>query len=73
MTETHRRTIVRMITYRLTAWLLTVPIMYWLTGNLEESIGGSVLIHIVLSLDYYVHERIWLKIKWGKNENKLSV
>jgi uncharacterized membrane protein len=73
MTETHRRTIVRMITYRLTAWLLTVPIMYWLTGNLEESVGGSVLIHIVLSLDYYIHERIWLKIKWGKNENKLSI
>jgi adenylylsulfate kinase len=63
--ETHKRTITKMITYRLSAWLLTIPIMYWLTGNLEESIGSSVLIHLVLSLDYYIHERIWLKVRWG--------
>jgi uncharacterized membrane protein len=68
MAETHKRTVVRMITYRLSAWLLTIPIMYWLTGNLEESIGSSVLIHILLSIDYYIHERIWLKVKWGKIE-----
>lgn len=66
MAETHKRTVTKMITYRISAWLLTIPIMYWLTGNLEESVGSSVLIHIVLSLDYYIHERIWLKIKWGK-------
>lgn len=66
MVETHKRTVVRMITYRLSAWLLTIPVMYWLTGNLEESVGGSILIHALLSVDYYIHERIWLKIKWGK-------
>jgi uncharacterized membrane protein len=66
MAETHRRTITKMITYRLSAWLLTIPVMYWLTGNLEESIGSSILIHLLLSVDYYIHERIWLKIKWGK-------
>lgn len=66
MTETHKRTIVRMITYRLTAWLLTIPVMYWLTGNLGESVGGSVIIHLLLSIDYYIHERLWLKIKWGQ-------
>lgn len=66
MAETHKRTVTKMITYRLSAWLLTIPVMYWLTGNLEESIGSSILIHLLLSVDYYIHERIWLKIKWGK-------
>lgn len=66
MSETHKRTIVKMITYRLTAWLLTIPVLYWMTGDLSESVGGSVIVHAILSLDYYVHERIWLKIKWGK-------
>lgn len=64
--ETRQRTITRMVTYRLTAWLLTIPVMYWMTGNLSQSLEGSVLIHFILSLDYYIHERIWLKIKWGK-------
>ena len=66
MAETHKRTVVRMITYRLSALLLTIPVMYILTGNWVESVSGSVLIHVLLSVDYYIHERIWLKIKWGR-------
>lgn len=64
--ETHKRTIVRMISYRITALLLTIPVTYWLTGDWTKAFEGSVLIHLILSLDYYIHERIWLKIKWGK-------
>ena len=57
---------IRMITYRLSAWLLTIPITYWFTGHLREAVGSSTIVHIVLSIDYYVHERIWLKVKWGR-------
>ncbi len=31
MTETHTRTVARMISYRITAWLPTLPITYLLT------------------------------------------
>jgi uncharacterized membrane protein len=64
--ETHARTVAKMISYRLTAWLLTVPITYFLTNDWSQALGGSTFLHIVLTLDYYVHERLWLKIKWGK-------
>jgi len=63
--ETHKRTLVKIVSYRLSAWLLTIPVMFWLTGDLESSVGGSIIIHLLLSVDYYIHERIWLKIKWG--------
>jgi uncharacterized membrane protein len=66
MTETHARTIARMISYRLTALLLTIPLTYLLTDNWETAFGGSIILHLVLTLDYYIHERIWLKIAWGK-------
>ena len=66
MTETKTRTVTRMLTYRLSAWLLTIPVTYWLTGNLREAVGSSTLLHAVLSFDYYVHERIWLRIRWGR-------
>ena len=67
MAETKTRTVVRTITYRLSAWLLTIAVTYWILGNLREAVGSSTLIHLVLSVDYYVHERIWLRIKWGRN------
>jgi uncharacterized membrane protein len=54
-----------MITYRLTAWLFTIFWTYLFTGNLGNAAGFATVLHILLSVDYYIHERIWLKIKWG--------
>ncbi len=63
--ETRKRTIVRMITYRISAWLFTILWTYMFTGNLTNAAGFATLLHILLSVDYYIHERLWLKIKWG--------
>ena len=54
-----------MITYRITAWLFTILWTYMFTGNISNAFGFATLLHILLSVDYYIHERIWLKIRWG--------
>jgi len=72
MAATKTRTAIRMITYRLSAWFLTIPITYWFTGDLRDALGSSTLVHIVLSIDYYVHERIWLKVTWGRSTPRES-
>jgi uncharacterized membrane protein len=60
--ENKKRTIVRTLTYRIIALLITA---IW-TG-----LGSAILIHIILTLIHYILERIWLKIKWGRlNESK---
>ena len=64
--ETQRRTITRMITYRVSALLFTILWTYLFTGDLSKSTGFATLLHLLLSIDYYIHERIWLKIKWGR-------
>jgi len=70
ITETHNRTIARMISYRLTAWLFTIIWTYIFTGSLVQSTSFATALHVLLSIDYYIHERIWLKIKWGiKNDS----
>jgi uncharacterized membrane protein len=66
MTETRTRTLVRMLTYRVTAWLFTIIWTWMFTGNLATATGFATLLHILLSVDYYIHERIWLRIKWGR-------
>jgi uncharacterized membrane protein len=57
MSETHLRTIVRTLAYRVAALVITA---FW-TG-----LGDAVVIHIILTGVQYIMERIWLKIKWGK-------
>jgi hypothetical protein len=56
MVETHKRTLARTLSYRLTALLITA---IW-TG-----LGNAVAIHFVLAIWQYVLERFWLKINWG--------
>ena len=57
MTETHKRTIARTVSYRFTALLITA---------LWTGLGEAVAIHFVLAIVQYVMERAWLKVKWGK-------
>jgi hypothetical protein len=54
--ETHTRTLVRTILYRLIALLITA---------LWTGIADAIAIHIILTSVHYAFERIWLKIKWG--------
>ena len=57
MTETKLRTIARGLTYRFFGILITAV---W-TG-----LEASLMIHVILSVLYYIHERLWLKVKWGR-------
>lgn len=59
MTESHKRTLARAISYRIVATLITAAF----TG-----LGTAVALHIILTLVHYVMERLWLKIKWGKHD-----
>jgi hypothetical protein len=59
MSETHIRTWVRTLSYRITALLITA---------LWTGLGDAVMIHIVLAFLQYGMERAWLKINWGKSE-----
>jgi hypothetical protein len=59
MAELHKRTILRALSYRIVALLITAV---W-TG-----LSDAVIIHIILTAVHYIMERAWLKIKWGKIE-----
>lgn len=59
MSETHLRTVIRTVSYRIIALFIT---------SLWTGLTNAVLIHIILTLVHYVFERLWLKINWGKIE-----
>ena len=57
MTETKKRTVVRAISYRIIALLITA---------LWTGLSDAIVIHLVLTAVHYIHERMWLQIKWER-------
>jgi hypothetical protein len=57
VTELHARTIVRTVSYRIVALLIT---------SLWTGLGEAIAIHFILAVVQYMMERAWLKINWGK-------
>ena len=55
--ETRLRTIARAVTFRLIALAITIPIV-----GLKIAIG----IQLILLVAYYFHERLWMRVEWGK-------
>jgi uncharacterized membrane protein len=56
MTETHWRTIVKSISWRIVATGVTA----YFTG-----LTGAIIINIWMTVAYYIHERMWTRVKWG--------
>jgi len=61
-----QRSLVKTITWRLTGSSATFLISFLLTGNFV--MAGSIAIIQLISntILYFVHERIWNKIPWGR-------
>ena len=57
MTETHKRTLARATTWRITATGVTA---------IFTGLEGAVVINVFMTIVHYIHERIWLKLNWGK-------
>ena len=55
--EQHKRTVARAVVYRILALLITA---------LWTGLADAVVIHVILTVVHYLHERIWLRVKWGK-------
>lgn len=67
MREARWRSIIKALTWRIIATSTTMVLAYIATGSLKiaGAIGaGDVVIKLFF---YYVHERAWGRIRWGKN------
>ena len=67
--ESHRRSLVKAVSWRITGSLDTFLIGWLVTGNaiMAGTISAiEILTKIIL---YYLHERVWGKIGWGKKPN----
>jgi uncharacterized membrane protein len=64
--ETHARSIVKAVSYRLLGSSVTGLILYAVTGKGTISLLGSVADMVLKIGVYFVHERIWDRIQFGR-------
>ena len=67
MIDSNNRSIAKTISWRLTGSFSTFMISYLILGSF--SVAGSIAIIQIIAntLLYYLHERVWNKINWGRN------
>jgi uncharacterized membrane protein len=64
--NTVKRSLAKTITYRLISSAIGFLVVWTLSGNVKASAMFSVAEFIYKPLQYYIHERVWQLIKWGK-------
>ena len=64
--DTPRRSLIKTISWRLTGSSATFLISYMIAGDF--SVAGTIaMIQLVANtVLYFVHERIWNRIRWGR-------
>jgi len=66
--DQHKRTLVKTITWRIVALVTTIIVVYIYSGDVKESLVVGVSANFLKMFLYYVHERIWNKVQFGRSK-----
>jgi adenylylsulfate kinase len=66
MKDSRIRSFVKGISWRFIATSTTMAVAYALTGNVEIMLTTGLIDVIAKLLFYYVHERAWGRVAWGR-------
>jgi adenylylsulfate kinase len=66
--ETNKRSIVKGITWRVVATTTTIAIVYFFFDRLDLAIAAGMIETVLKVGLYWVHERAWFKIRWGRKK-----
>ena len=66
MASTPIRSFVKGVCWETIAFIITLFAIYLVYGNFLVSLKFSLILTIIKIFLFFVHERIWKKIRWGK-------
>jgi uncharacterized membrane protein len=64
--ESNTRSIAKAVSYRILGSMSTAILVFVFSGNLRVSVGVGALDMIVKIALYYLHERMWNHISFGR-------
>ena len=70
MGSTLERSFVKGLIWEFISFLLVIIAVYFVYGDLAMSVQFSVILTIVKIPIFFLHERIWKMIRWGKIKDR---
>ena len=70
--ETHSRSILKAVSWRATGTLDTILISFILTGQIKLALSIGLVELATKTVLYYMHERLWNRIKYGRKEEPME-
>ena len=67
MTDSNGRSLAKTLTWRITGSASTFTIAYMVTGSFGISSLVAVIQMCVNTVLYWLHERAWARVLWGRN------
>ena len=64
--ERHGRSLAKSITFRILVMLSDGVIIYAITHRFDVTLSVIIFSNLSSTIIYYLHERLWNKIAWGK-------
>jgi uncharacterized membrane protein len=64
--EKATRSLAKAISYRILIIILDFTVIYLLTRRFDIAFGFMIISNVYTTIAYFIHERIWNKIKWGR-------
>ena len=61
-----KRSVAKSITFRILVVLSDFIVIYLLTHKIEVALGIIFFTNALATLIYFIHERVWKRIRWGK-------
>ncbi len=62
-----RRSLTKTLTYRLVIVVMIFTVTYLVTKKTSEALQITGWNTALATIIYYAHERIWSRIRWGRN------
>lgn len=66
--ETRKRSAVKSISWRLFGLLFTFVTAWLVTGSVRAGVTIGLADFLVKIGTFYAHERMWQRVRWGKEE-----
>ena len=66
--ESHKRSILKAITWRVLATLVTTLVVYFVTKKVALALGVGFIDAAIKMFVYYAHERVWDRTRFGRRK-----
>jgi uncharacterized membrane protein len=64
--ESHGRSILKAFSWKLIASVISFSVLYYEKRDVMQSLKFSATVFCIGIVAYYIHERLWNGVHWGK-------